>query len=262
MEYNLQAFKAGDILTAEQLNRIEAALRTVLKNALPVTVEMSKGSKGRIDINVSGLEGNTAKDYLLQLYRKGQSGDWEPMWDEARQCSPFGWHYLCGEDRTVERNGDVVEVTSTFPSETPTWMPNKGVFTTRWPISPSQIVEGNYTQSIDASRWLLDNLKPRTSKWESISQRIPISAGDTKYNNLSVCSLIGTKAKKDSSLYFKIGVLQKQDNNKYELVGLSKSTLKISCSKHGDCAKNHSQAILGNKASGTYISNLALSIFV
>lgn len=218
MQYNLHDFKAGDILTAEQLNRIEAALQIVMSTALPCKIILIKEEHGKLKIKVKGLvPGNT---YCLQFYKKSRRFGYEMMYNTQTNASNSGYvPQLAGKEhhRTDEEM-------FFFSDSIPDWMPS-GILTTRYDLDFVTQDDGTATIDIDLSTWILDFLKP----WDSTSF-------DNKdqfhyvFNDGpgTICALIGASPKKDCCIRFKIGVLQLLPTGEHDLIGLSDDTLILS----------------------------------
>lgn len=251
MIYNTHDFQAGQVLKASQLNAIEAAIKMMMKKALPADIEFAKSTKGRVSIHVSGLD--PEKEYVIQLYRMYTNPDdsraWQMMWNEKKQESNSGWKFLKGGTRTADEGGLNKKA---FTEYTPTWMPNNGVLISRWPVSLGSD-ETSYILKINPKTWILDNLKPVGEAWESTDQKVTVK-GQT--SNKAVCALIGTNSKKNQSLKFKAGLLQKESDGTYQLVGMSDTTLVIGGSKLGDACDHCSKVIITNQQA----SNLFIQI--
>lgn len=248
MEYNLQTFKAGDILTAAQLNRIEAALKQAMKSALPIKVTCTKNTRknmpaNSVDILVSGLEPG---QYVLQLYRQSKSSkDWEMLWDSKEKTSGAGWYYLAGGARVVDKESK--ECVERFTATIPQWMPHGGVLQTRHAFRISDNLHTTYSHNLDIKTWILDFLKPVDGQWQPLDQMVNVNGTEVP---TAVCALIGTAPKKDNSIKFKVGVLKQKANGAFELVGMSDQIIDISGNKVGDACPSHSKIILGTPAGG------------
>ena len=222
MEYNAQQFQAGQVLRASQLNAMDAAIKTTMKNTLPVTVEITKSTHSQLNIHIDGLD--PKMHYVIQLYRNHLSetsmegiGSWYMMWNDQVGHSDCGYCTLAGKPR--KKGQGVVE--SSFPSETPSWMTNNGILVSRWSIDHGA---GSYLLSIDTPEWILDNLKPNGAEWEDVSQTD--TSGSYTYRK-SVCRLIGTNKFHNKSLKFRVGVLQVDSDGSSQLVGLSNTVINV-----------------------------------
>ena len=251
MNYNTHDFQAGQVLKASQLNAIEAAIKMMMKKALPADIEFAKSTKGLISIHVSGLD--PEKEYVIQLYRMYTNPDdsraWQMMWNEKKQESNSGWKFLKGGTRTADEGGLNKKA---FTEYTPTWMPNNGVLVSRWPVSLG-LDETSYILKINPKTWILDNLKPVGEAWESTDQKVTFKS---QTYNKAVCALIGTNSKKNQSLKFKAGLLQKEPDGTYQLVGMSDTTLAIGGSKLGSACDQCSKIIITDQQA----SNLFIQI--
>lgn len=237
MEYNAQQFQAGQVLRASQLNAMDAAIKTTMKNTLPVTVEITKGTHSKLNIHMDGLEPYT--QYVIQLYRNHISetsmdglGSWYMMWNDQIGRSDCGYYTLAGKPRKIGQG--VVE--SSFPSETPSWMTNNGILESRWFIDNG--ATPRYTFSINTPEWILDNLKPTDDEWEDVRQT---ETTDSYRYHKSVCRLIGTNKYSNKSLKFRVGILQADSNGGYQLVGLSNTVINVGArpnrnARRSDCS--------------------------
>jgi hypothetical protein len=182
---------------------------------------------------------------VLQLYRQRSSKkDWEMLWNTHFDCPCAGWAFLAGSARTGIEGGGITEC---FTNDIPHWMPNGGVLTTREAFEIENNLETDlittFDYKIDVKTWILDFLKPVSGTWEPIDQLVDISGGGKV--PFAVCALLGTAPKKDNSVKFKIGVLQKQPDGSFELVGMSDTIIDISGNKVEKACPTHSRIILG-----------------
>ena len=213
MNYTTQQFQAGQVLRASQLNAMDNALKTSMKSALPVEVNLGKlhvglhGTRGII--SAKGLEPNT--DYALQLFKYSKSKHaWEIMWDDTTGQSNFGWEFLRGRVRSRSVDDDTYTY---FTEDVPSWMPNAGILQSRWLFSTAA-TESEKTITFMPATWILDALKPLATSWNTASYGI-----------------IGATGHKHQSLKIKAGIMQKMPNGAFQLVGMSPATFNFFC--HG-----------------------------
>lgn len=217
MDYTTQQFQAGQVLRASQLNAMDAALKTSMKSALPVEVNLGKKHLGmvgtKVIISAKGLEPNT--DYALQLFKYSKSAHaWEIMWDDTTGQSNFGWEFLRGRVRSRRIDDNTYTY---FTEDVPYWMPNAGILQSRW-LFHTAASESEKAITFMPTTWILDALKPLATSWNATSYGI-----------------IGATGHKHQSLKIKAGIMQKMPNGTFQLVGLSSATFNIYCTGGNAC---------------------------
>ena len=235
MEYTSQRFSAGQVLRASQLNAMDEAIKTSMRSALPVTVELSKayhrhvqslpdaiGDKGsgtRIVVTATGLDPNL--QYRFQIFRFSKSrNDWVQLNSDNNPETAFGWACVKG---TVRARNKQTGLNSFFTTAVPDWMPNNGVLQGKWEFTLDH--ETSKVLYINPKQWILDALKPSAADWDYDTGKV---------------RLIGTRGKRYESLKFKVGVVCVPPSGPSQLVGLSKSVLSVyaeggNSSVNGDC---------------------------
>lgn len=235
MEYIKHGFKAGDVLKADQLNRLEDAVGLAMQTALPVTLNIIKRESAVIDIVLMGLR--SKEQYTIQLFRKSRSSHtYEPMFDDTSGEERWGWSLLAGKPYRCD-SGSVVH--SYFTTDIPSWMPNSGILQSRWVMTTKAGKVGTRASlQIDLSTWLLDGLKPIENNWEG-----------------NIHALIGLNKHRDNCLKFKVGVFDKEG----QLVAFSNNAIYVSGVK-GNGVEKHSQAYLDPAEPSAGIKNLCVRL--
>ena len=235
MEYIKHGFKAGDVLRADQLNRLEDAVGLAMQSALPVTLNIIKREGAVIDIVLSGLR--SSEQYTIQLFRKSRSTHtYESMFDDASGTERWGWSLLAGKPYAVSTGG---VVHSYFTTSIPSWMPNSGILKSRWVITTKAGLVGTRASiQIDLGTWLLDMLKPTKNNWEE-----------------NIHALIGLNKHRDNCLKFKVGVFDKEG----QLVAFSNDAIYVSGVKRNG-VERHSQVSLDPYEPSTGIKNLCVRL--
>lgn len=207
MNYTTQQFQAGQVLRASQLNAMDNAIKTSMKSALPVEVNLGKQHIGvigtHVTVHAKGLEPNT--DYALQLFRYSQTKHvWDIMWDDTTGQSNFGWAFLKGKVRSANKKAATAEY---FTEEVPDWMPNAGVLQSRWLFSTTAS-ESERLITFTPTTWILDALKPIGCNWDDAAN----------------CGILGARSNRHASIKIKAGIMQKMSNGSFQLVGMSTAT--------------------------------------